>query len=433
MVTVKPCQRRLHPFADFAVMLAILTTHPIQYQVPLWQILAKDARVRFEVWYLTAHAVQRSHDPGFGADFAWDVDLLAGYPHRFLEVAKGATPGSFWRCRLREKLRRRLRANNARALWIQGWQVAAYWQAVSEAKAAGAEVWLRGESNDLAPIQSWKWATKKIILGRLFQRVDRFLYIGTANRRLYEKFGVAQERLYPAPYAVDNGRFALQAESIRGQRSEIRGQWGIPENAYCVLFCGKFIPKKRPLDLIKAAQLLLRSHPELKLHLLFVGSGELGAEMRAHCDVVFDADAQQTSDVRSQMSEAAERVANNKEPITDNRKPAASFAGFLNQTEISHAYVAADCLVLPSDHGETWGLVVNEAMASGLSCIISDHCGCAPDLGKCDGNALFRCGDVEQLSELLTTIAQPKGSKLCKLPSLRETADVAAALYTALT
>ena len=36
-------------------MLIVLTTHPIQYQVPLWQALAKDGRVPFEVWYLTHH------------------------------------------------------------------------------------------------------------------------------------------------------------------------------------------------------------------------------------------------------------------------------------------------------------------------------------------------------------------------------------------
>ena len=60
--------------------------------------------------------------------------------------------------------------------------------------------------------------------------------------------------------------------------------------------------------------------------------------------------------------------------------PTASFVGFLNQSEISRAYVAADCLVLPSDATETWGLVVNEAMASGLPCIVSNACGCAEDL-----------------------------------------------------
>jgi glycosyltransferase involved in cell wall biosynthesis len=221
----------------------------------------------------------------------------------------------------------------------------------------------------------------------LFKRVDRFLYIGTANRRLYQKFGVPEERLYSAPYAVDNERFGRQVDALRGQRPEIRRQWGIPEDAYVILFCGKFIPKKRPFDLIEAAQLLLKLHPELKPHLLFAGSGELGAEMRARCEVVVDAESPNKT--------------YNKEQITDNEKPRASFAGFLNQTEISKAYVAADILVLPSDYGETWGLVVNEANASDLGATVSDHCGCAEDLGNAPSNRVFKCGDVKDLASKL--------------------------------
>src|SRR4029077_17920898 len=128
------------------------------------------------------------------------------------------------------------------------------------------------------------------------------------------------------------------------------------------------IPKKRPMDLVKAAQLLLASHPELKIHLLFAGSGELGAELRANCNVVFDAAPNQRSEIRGQRSDSI-----NRQQITDNAKPAATFTGFMNQTQVSQAYVAADCLVLPSDYSETWGLVVNEAMASGLPSIMSDR------------------------------------------------------------
>ena len=110
-------------------MLAILTTHPIQYQVPLWQALAKDGRVPFEVWYLTRHAMTPTRDREFGKNFAWDLDMLAGYPHKFLDVAAGANPNSFLKCRITESLRDRLRGSGARALWINGWQVAGYWQA----------------------------------------------------------------------------------------------------------------------------------------------------------------------------------------------------------------------------------------------------------------------------------------------------------------
>jgi glycosyltransferase involved in cell wall biosynthesis len=286
----------------------------------------------------------------------------------------------------------------------------------------------------MAPTPAWKRAIKKPLLGSMFRRVDHFLCIGTANRDLYRSYGVPESKLHIAPYAVDNERFVRQAEQIRELRTEIREQWGIPESAYVVLFCGKFISKKRPLDLIKAAQLLLEAHPEMKIHLLFAGSGELGAAMRKACNIVFDADASQRSEFRDQRTDnrsANGRIRRGEEQITDNQKPRASFAGFLNQTEISKAYVAADVLVLPSDYSETWGLVVNEAMASGLTCIISDRCGCARDLGKCVGNGMFECANIKDLAEQLSRSIQTPGDGLnsVHLPSFETTAAVVAELY----
>lgn len=371
-------------------MLIILSTHPIQYQVPLWQALARDGRVPFEVWYLCDHGTRVSHDQEFGTQFAWDLDMLAGYPYQFLKTPDDVTPSSFWKCRLKESLRDRLRSSGARVLWIQGWQVAGYWQAVHEARCAGVKVWLRGESNDLAPAPAaWKQLLKRLLLGWLFGRVDKFLCIGKANRRLYESHGIKADRLLSAPYCVDNERFKQQAESVRTQRSEIRKHWGIAEDAFCVLFCGKFIPKKRPMDLVKAAALLMKDGRLPKVHLLFTGSGELGPELRAACHVVFDAET-----LNFQLS------------TFNLEAPHASFAGFLNQTQISEAYVAADCLVLPSDYGETWGLVVNEAMASGLPCVISDHCGSAEDLGTKPPNQTFPFGDCAALADCLSKLAQ---------------------------
>jgi glycosyltransferase involved in cell wall biosynthesis len=380
-------------------MLAILTTHPIQYQVPIWQALAREGRVPFEVWYLTDHGIQPSLDREFGKTFSWDIDMLSGYPHRFIETAEGASPITFWKCRMRESLRDRLSKSDAKALWIQGWQVAAYWQAVHEAKAAGVEVWLRGESNDLAPAPKWKRPLKRLALGHLFERVDRFLYIGTANKRLYESFGVPESRLYSAPYAVDNNRFARQAAALRTERMELRRQWGIEDNAFCVLFCGKLIPKKRPMDLIEAAHTLGANGRLPNIHLLFAGSGELYELLRRACDVIFDAENP--------------GVPNNVSPA-GNASPRASFAGFLNQTEVSRAYVAADCLVLPSDYGETWGLVVNEALASGLPCIVSDACGCAEDLAGQQFS--FRLGDIGILADKLDRLHQGKLPTALKQP-----------------
>src|SRR6202051_2205765 len=104
-------------------MLAILTTHPIQYQVPLWQALARDGRVPFEVWYLTDHGTRVSHDREFGKAFAWDLETLGGYPYRFLESSFDGKPVTFWKWRLTENLSARFKVMNVTAFWMQGWQV----------------------------------------------------------------------------------------------------------------------------------------------------------------------------------------------------------------------------------------------------------------------------------------------------------------------
>ncbi len=59
-------------------MLAILTTHPIQYQTPLWQRLAREAKVPFEVWYLTRHGIAADRDAEFGQRFSWTSTRFRG-------------------------------------------------------------------------------------------------------------------------------------------------------------------------------------------------------------------------------------------------------------------------------------------------------------------------------------------------------------------
>ena len=100
--------------------------------------------------------------------------------------------------------------------------------------------------------------------------------------------------------------------------------------------------------------------------------------------------------------------------------PRGSFAGFLNQTEISQAYVAADCLVLASDHAETWGLVVNEALASGLPCLVSDACGCAEELAGALGS--FGLGNVPALGSKLVDLAS-QGGKAIRPSTFSESAS----------
>jgi len=354
-------------------MLAIVTSHPIQYQAPLWRALAA-AGVKFEVWFLTPHAIKPSFDREFGRTFAWDQDLLTGYPHRFLPVKAGWRLNRFTGVRLERSWASLLREHCVTHLWVEGWRFATLWQAVFTAHRFRIKVWLRGENHDLQPVRRnlREWL-RRLALRYYFRRVDRFLCIGTANRRFYLNHGIAPDRLVSTPYCIDHAAFADAANSFQPKRDELRKRWNVSQGAFSVLFCGKFIPKKRPLDLVAAAG-LAKLYSDRPLHLLFVGDGELRQELEMAL-AVHDA-------------------------------PAATLVGFLNQGEIPAALVAADCLVLPSDYWETWGLIVNEALAAGLPPIVSDRCGCAEDLAAPLGAThVFPCGDIPKLARSIVAVA----------------------------
>src|SRR5262249_29603468 len=257
------------------------------------------------------------------------------------------------------------------------------WQAVVEARKAGIEIWLRGETNARSNAGGIGRLLKRRLLCEFLRRVDRFFYIGEANRQFYLEQGISEVRLVSAPYCVDNARFATAAAAARIERDQIRQEWRIPADAFCFLFAGKFVAKKRPLDIIQATRRLQRTLGGKKIHLLWVGTGELDAELRQSCNACFDT-----------LRQASVHAPHNG--------PNASFIGFLNQSEIHRAYVAADCLVLPSDAKETWGLVVNEAMASGLPCTVSAAGGWAEDLVKpIRPDLCYPVGDINALERAM--------------------------------
>ncbi len=469
-------------------MLVVLTSHPIQYQAPLWRALAEELAKQhtaygmrhteeaaklaadgggtpFEVWFLTDQGVRRTEDPGFGNAFAWDVDLLSGYPHRFLELRGKWDMRKFDGIRLARPIGESLREAGATALWVEGWRFKPFWDAVSAAKKMGIPVFLRGETSDKIAEKGGVFGmVRNFALHRLFAKVDYFLAIGQASRRFYLRHGVPERKLIDTPYGVDNEFFRAEAGKIRGTRQEARGEslkdqrgkgpkdegeqsahfergnfdiltdqqrairekWGIPLDSKVVMFCGKFVGKKRPMDVVLAA----RAHfdrgnfDNLKddkpssapWHLLFVGSGEFGGELRAACDVRFDAECQNDKISKSQNAGG----------------PPASFAGFLNQSEISKAYAVADVVVLPSEAWETWGLVVNEATAAGVPTVVSDACGCSEDFAAKNPYArVFPMGDVAAMAgaieEVLALEARPEDvTKFAEAFAPRITAEAVA-------
>jgi glycosyltransferase involved in cell wall biosynthesis len=231
-------------------------------------------------------------------------------------------------------------------------------------------VLVRSDSHLRGPGTLKKWG--KYPLYRSFiPRLDGCLAAGAWSRDYFEKYGASDDHIFTIPHSVDNRRFEQEMDRLRPRREELRRQWGIAPDATVFLFAGKFTPVKRPADFVNAIGQCAAADSSIVG--LMAGDGPL----RTSC-------------------EEQARVAT--APVR--------FAGFLNQTRIAEAYAVADALVLSSET-ETWGLVVNEAMASGLPCIVSDRVGCGPDVIDRDVTGdIYPMGDVQVLSARMLHHAQ---------------------------
>lgn len=346
--------------------VALVATHPIQYQVPWFQALARHAGIGFKVYYALLPDKEQQ-GAGFDMPFTWDIPMLAGYEWE-------ALPNAVRRPRLRgffasstPSIRAVLEGNRPDVVIITGWHALPMLQALWACMALKIPRIVRGESNAMRARAPWARALHRMLVSRY----GAFLAIGRANHDFYLGCGVDPARIFPCRYFVDNRRIRAQFELERPHRAAWRAAWRIPEASFCFVFVGKLEPKKRVLDLLQALRAAARTRNDL--HLLVVGSGEL-------------------------EQEAKSLAAEGSLPV--------SFAGFLNQTELTRAYAAGDCLVLPSDYGETWGLVVNEAMVCGLPAIVSDRVGCGPDLVEPGvTGAVIPFGDVEALARQLCEMA----------------------------
>lgn len=66
--------------------LAIITTHPIQYNAPMFKIIAERQNIDVHVYYTWGEEVLESkYDPCFGKQIQWDIPLLSGYNFSFSE------------------------------------------------------------------------------------------------------------------------------------------------------------------------------------------------------------------------------------------------------------------------------------------------------------------------------------------------------------
>jgi glycosyltransferase involved in cell wall biosynthesis len=343
--------------------LAILATHAIQYHAPWFRSLAEQPEIDLEVLYCHRATPREQASAGFDVEFDWDVSLLDGYPHRFLRnVARKPSLSGFGGLDTPE-IAAIIKQENFDAVIVNGWNYKSAWQAMRACWRTKTPVMVRSDSHLHTGRSLLKKAAKLPLYRWFIPKVDACCAVGTWSREYFLHYGARPDRIFIVPHVVDVDFFRKEAERLRSQQTELRREWQLDEAATAFLFAGKFVEKKRPLDFINA--IAMANKNGTRIVGLMVGDGPL----RQTCE---------------------DEVKRTDAPIR--------FAGFLNQSRMPKAYAAADALVLPSE-GETWGMVVNEAMASGKPCIVSDGVGCAPDMilpGKTGD--VFPAGDIAALS-----------------------------------
>jgi glycosyltransferase involved in cell wall biosynthesis len=351
--------------------LAVLSTHPIQYQGPWFRALGSHPEVDLEVLFCHRARPEEQAAAGFGVEFEWDTQPLEGYRCRFLRnVATKPTIGTFGGLDTPE-IAEVIKREKFDAVITNGWNYKSAWQAMRACWRNDIPILARSDSHLFTTRNFAKRLAKWPLYNWFIPRLDACLSVGKWSREYFLHYGARPERVFTVPHAVDQNYFAAESARWLPNRNRLRAEWGIDPDSMVLLFAGKFIQKKRPLDFLCAIDQAAKRGA--KLCGLMVGDGPL----RRECETL-----------------ASARGA----PIR--------FAGFLNQSEITKAYVAADALVLPSDGGETWGLVVNEAMLCGRPCFVSSRVGCAPDLiDRGETGEIFSVGDIKNLVALISSYA----------------------------
>lgn len=358
--------------------LAYLVTHPIQYQAPLLRRIAAEPDIHLKVFFASDRSTRTFFDPAFKRSVQWDVPLLDGYDYEFLPGVGSKDQVSFWRP-MNYGLASRLKAGRFDALWVHGYMRWHHWIAMLAAKRLGMKVLVRDEATLLSSMRSaLKRSLKKAFFACLRRIADHFLAIGSLNASYYRQHDVPDAHIFMMPYAVDNAFFQTRAGECVSQREVLRASLGLERDRPIILYAGKLSARKRPADLLEAyIRLSPNGHSEPRPYLLYVGDGELKAELETK------ATATGWRSIR--------------------------FIGFKNQSEIPAFFELCDVFVM-SSMIEPWGLVVNEAMNAGKAIIASDRVGCAPDLVRDGENGvIFKAGNIADLARALRDIlAEPQ-------------------------
>ena len=307
-------------------------------------------------------------------------------PPRYQKVSLFSEATDYYprKAELRRAFWSALEQANPEVVAVNGWNNFGSLAAAKCCVERGVPMVVMSESaRDDEPRTWWKETIKKQIVG-LYSAA---LIGGQRHVEYLVELGMPRERIFTGYDVVDNAYFRRRAEEVRSQKSEVRQKYGLPENYF--LASARFIEKKNLPRLIKA----YAKYRQRSSAFAATADREVGRQRsevsngNAPWDLVLLGDGPLREALNSQLS-------------TLNLHRHVHLPGFKQYEELPVYYALAKAFVHPSTT-EQWGLVVNEAIASGLPVIVSERCGCVPELVGDNGFTFDPLNEDELTARLL--------------------------------
>ncbi|MEO8413548.1 MAG: glycosyltransferase family 4 protein [Ginsengibacter sp.] len=353
--------------------LAIVTSHPIQYNAPLFELLTERSNIDIKVFYTWGEAVlQKKYDPGFGKMVEWDIPLLNGYAYEFLKNIATEKGSHHFKGIDNPSIIEAIKKYHPDAVLVYGWAFKSHLKILRYFKN-NIPVLFRGDSTLLDESGFLSSLKRNLFLRWVYRHIDIALFVGKNNYGYFRKAGIKKKQLLFAPHVVDNERFSCSSAICKTQALHFRNTLNVPYGDFVFLYAGKFEAVKDPALIPEA---FLSARFPGNVHLVMVGNGNLEKELKGKYSLM----------------------------------PGIHFMDFKNQMEMPSVYEMADVFIL-SSKSETWGLSINEAMANGKAVIVSDKCGCAADLVDEGMNGfVFKTADVTDLKDKMKLIYEKRDS-----------------------
>jgi glycosyltransferase involved in cell wall biosynthesis len=347
------------------IRVTVVSPEPTPYRSPLFDLVAARPELELTVIY-AAHTV---------AGRTWSVEpehrsmFLRGLAvpglGRLLHHDYPVTPG----------IVRALRESRPDVVVVSGWSTFASQAAIVWCRRRGVPYLPLVESHDLGPRKGWRRAVKGAVVPRVLRRAAGALALGTASRDSLVERGAQRERVHIFANTIDVPEWEERQGELAQRRSELRAELGAGAEDVLLLSVARLGPEKGLDVLVRGVAVA----GDPKLLLVIAGEGPQRREIEALA---------QELGVRLRLT------------------------GDLAADKVAEAYAAADVFVLLSTR-ETWGVVVNEAAASGLPLVLSDRVGAAYDLLRDGENGfLVGAGDVEATGEAFKRLGADAGLRV---------------------